>query len=471
MNFPHEKIYRTEKDFLGEISILQDAYYGIHTQRAVENFSISNRSTNIHLIHAIVEVKKAATMAHLKLGSLSSDIGNAIIIACNEVLQGALSDQFILDPLQGGAGTSSHMNVNEVLTNRALELLGHEKGNYEVIHPLHHTNFSQSTNDVYPTALRIAAIRLLRPLSEACAELQNSLQLKENQYEHIIKLGRTQLMDALPMMAGQSFGAYAQAVARDRWRLYKVEERLRQINIGGTAIGTGMNASLKYIYTITDILQDTTKLGLARSEFPMDITQNMDVFVEVSGLLKSAATNLFKIASDLRLLNSGPKGGIGEITLPSVQIGSSIMSGKVNPVIAEMVCQMAMKVMANDYAITLAAMNGQLELNAFTPLIADTLLESLEMMTKAILLFKEKCIDHIEINEEVCKKHLSESCAIATALVYHIGHDCASQLVKKAQKEDKDITAVLKEEKLMSEEEIEKILNPYVITKPGIPGI
>lgn len=467
----HEESYRIEKDFLGEISMPKDAYYGIHTQRAAENFSISNKSTNLHLIHAIVVVKKAAAMTHLKLGNLSPTIANAIIATCNEILQGALSDQFILDPLQGGAGTSTHMNVNEVITNRALELLGHDKGNYQIIHPLHHVNLSQSTNDVYPTALRIAAIRLLRPLSEACAELQNSLQLKENRYEHTIKLARTQLMDALPMMVGQSFGAYAQAIARDRWRLYKVEERLRQINIGGTAIGTGMNASLKYIYTITDILQDITELGLARSEFPMDITQNMDVFVEVSGLLKSAATNLFKVASDLRLLNSGPKGGIGEITLPSVQVGSSIMSGKVNPVMAEMVCQMAMKVMSNDYAVTLASMNGQLELNAFIPLITDALLESLEIMTKAIVLFKEKCIDNIVVNEEVCKKHLSESCAIATALVHHIGHDCASELVKKAQEESKDILTVLKEEKILSEEDIEKILDPYEITKPGIPGI
>lgn len=466
-----EKSYRIEKDFLGEMPIPQNAYYGIHTKRAADNFSLSNRTVSIHLIHGIIEVKKAAAMTHLKLENLSQDIANAIITACNDILQGALTNQFILNPLQGGAGTSTHMNVNEVLANRALEILGQEKGNYQIIHPLHHVNLSQSTNDVYPTALRIAAIRLLRPLSEACAELQNSLQLKENQYENTIKLGRTQLMDALPMMVGQGFGAYAQAIARDRWRLYKVEERLRQINIGGTAIGTGMNASLKYIYTITDVLQDITELGLARSEFPMDITQNMDVFVEVSGLLKSAATNLFKIASDLRLLNSGPRGGIGEITLPSVQVGSSIMSGKVNPVMTEMVCQMAMKVMSNDHAITLAAMNGQLELNAFTPLIADTLLESLEIMTKAILLFKEKCIDDIQINEETCKRHLTESCAIATALVHHIGHDNASELVKRAQGEGKDIITILKEDNILSEDDIEKILNPYAITKPGIPGI
>ncbi|SET06442.1 aspartate ammonia-lyase [Natronincola peptidivorans] len=463
--------YRIEQDFLGEKPIPIDAYYGIHTLRAVENFSISNRRVNLHLIGAIVTVKKAAAISHQKLGNLSSPIATAIVKACDEILNGSYSEEFIVDAYQGGAGTSTHMNVNEVITNRALEILGYNKGDYHQLHPLHHVNLSQSTNDVYPTALRIAAISLLRPLSEAFAELQDSLQIKENEYQHAIKLGRTQLMDALPMMVGQGFGAYAQAIARDRWRLYKVEERLRQINIGGTAIGTGMNASLKYIFTITDTLQDITSLGLARSEFPMDITQNMDVFVEVSGLLKSAATNLFKISSDLRLLNSGPKGGLGEITLPPVQVGSSIMSGKVNPVMSEMVSQMAMKIMANDQAITLAAMNGQLELNAFTPLIAEALLESLEMMTKAILLFKEKCLEDIIINEDICKKNLSASCAIATALLHHIGHHHASELVKKAQQEKKDIATVLRESHILPEDAVKRILDPYEITKPGIPGI
>jgi aspartate ammonia-lyase len=434
----HEKRgFRVEHDFLGSKEIPDAVYYGIHTARALENFGVSNQKVNMHLIHAMVLVKKAAAMAHQKLYTFSPELSAAIIKACDEILEGSLSEQFVVNAYQGGAGTSTNLNVNEVIANRALELMNHHKGDYEKIHPLHHVNHSQSTNDVYPTALRIASIKLLRPLSDAFATLQECLQQKENEFQYTIKLGRTQLMDAVPMMAGQGFGAYAQAVARDRWRLYKVEERLRQTNLGGTAIGTGINASMKYIFLVTDILQDITGLGLARSEFPMDITQNMDVFVEVSGLLKAAAVNLFKIASDLRLLNSGPHGGLGEISLPSVQAGSSIMPGKMNPVIAEMVCQASLKVISNDTSITTAAMSGQLELNAFMPLISESLLESLEMMTKAVHIFKEKCIDGIKVNEKTCKDHLDQSRAAATALVCHIGYDKASEIVHKSLKESK----------------------------------
>ena len=464
------RAYRVEKDLLGEKQVPAEAYYGIHTARAIENFAVSAKPVNPYMIQAMVVVKKAAAMTHHKLGQLPPEIADAIIAACDEILAGSLEDQFVVDAFQGGAGTSTNMNVNEVVANRAIEMLGGQKGNYEVVHPLHHVNYCQSTNDVYPTALRIAAIKLLRPLSDAFAALQEALQEKENEFADVIKLGRTQLMDALPMMAGQTFGAYAKAIARDRWRLYKVEERLRQVNIGGTAIGTGINAPPEYIFTMTDVLQELTGLGIARSEFPMDITQNMDVFVEVSGLLKAAAVNVMKIANDLRLLASGPAGGVGELILPPVQAGSSIMPGKVNPVIPEMLNQVAMRVIANDASITHAAMSGQLELNAFGPLITEALLESLEMMTKAIALFEHQCVREIGINEKQCKQYVDRSSALATALVYHIGYDRASEIAKKAQKEQKTIRQVLMDEEIMTEEKIEQILNPYQVTKPGIPG-
>lgn len=462
--------FRIEKDSLGEMKIPASAYYGIHTARAKENFTVTGRTTNIELMHALAEVKKAAALAHVRLDHYPCKKAQYIAQACDDVISGMLDDNFIIDSLQGGAGTSANMNINEVIANRAIELMGGQKGDYSLIDPLHHVNCCQSTNDVYPTALRIAAIRLLRPLSESFARLQHALQKKENEYADVIKLGRTQLMDALPMMAGQGFGAWARAIARDRWRLYKVEERLREVNIGGTAIGTGMNASLKYIFLVTDILQDITGLGLARSEFPMDPTQNNDVFVEVSGLLKSAASNLIKICNDIRLLASGPAGGIAEIKLKPLQAGSSIMPGKVNPVIPEMAVQVCMKVIGNDNAITMAAMSGQLELNAFTPLIADLLLESLKIMHNAVAALTDKCIETLHIDKDRCRANVEKSSAIATALVHHTGYEKAAEIAKKAQLEGKTIKEIMSREGILAPQILNIILEPYQITKPGIPG-
>ena len=470
MKFDGQKNFRTEKDMLGEKHISADAYYGIHTARAIDNFPVSGRKVSRHMVEAVVLVKKASALAHRKLGHMPVEVAEAIVSACDDILEGKLDGQFVVDAFQGGAGTSTNMNANEVIANRAIEILGGEKGDYGMVHPLHHVNCCQSTNDVYPTALRIAAIKLLRPLSEAFASLQQTLQEKENEFADVIKLGRTQLMDALPMMAGQGFGAYARAVARDRWRLYKAEERLREVNIGGTAIGTGMNASVKYVFLMTDMLQEITGLGIARSEYPMDITQNMDVFVEVSGLLKSAAVNLTKISNDLRLLASGPAGGIGEFRLPPVQAGSSIMPGKVNPVIPEMAVQVCLRVMANDIAITGAAMNGQLELNAFAPLIAESLLESLELMTRAVKLFEGLCVRHIKVDSRRCGELVEKSAAPAAALIHHIGYDKASEIAKKAQEQGKTVRQVLEEDGLVAEEVLNRVLDPRQLTKPGIPG-
>ncbi|OMF91637.1 aspartate ammonia-lyase [Paenibacillus sp. FSL R7-0273] len=446
------------------------AYYGIHTARALENFAVSGRKVNPQLIKALVTVKKAAALTHLKLSSYPPEIAIAIVQACDEIHAGGLAGQFIVDALQGGAGTSTNMNVNEVLANRAIELLGGSRGDYGRVHPLDHVNRSQSTNDVYPTALRIAAVGLVRRVSEAFALLQEALQGKELEFAGVLKLGRTELMDAVPMTAGLSFGAYAKAIQRDRWRLYKAEERLREINIGGTAIGTGINAPLRYTFYITGQLQELTGYGLARSEYPMDPTQNMDVFVEVSGLLKAAAVNLLKISGDLRLLASGPAGGFGELMLPAVQAGSSIMPGKVNPVMAEMLGTTAMRVIANDSAVTLAAGSGQLELNAFMPLIADALLDSLELLDQAVRLFTERCVTGIRVCADRCGELLEHSTALAAAFVGHIGYERSAEIAMQAREGGKSIRQAMLDSGLLSGEQIDRILHPDQLTMPGVPG-
>jgi len=461
--------YRTEKDCIGERDIPVDCLYGIHTSRAIDNFSVSNKCVNLNLIHAIVEIKKAAAITHSQNGTMDSKKASLIIEACDEILLGIHDNSFVTCAIQGGAGTSTNMNVNEVIANIAIKKANGKCGDYAIVHPLNDVNLSQSTNDVYPTALRVAAIKLLRTLSDEFAELQTELQKKENEYSDVIKLGRTQLMDALPIMVGQEFGAYAQAIGRDRWRVYKVEERLRQVNLGGTAIGTGMNADRQFIFTIIEVLRDLTGLGLAKAEFPIDLTQNNDVFVEVSGILKASATNLIKIANDLRLMNSGPRGGLGEITLEEVQAGSSIMPGKINPVIPEMVVQVGIKVIANDSAITTAACYGQLELNAFTPIIAESLLESLELLINTVKTFI-KCIRNLKVNEDRCKEHLLNSTALVTALTTYIGYDKAAEIAKEALSMNKTVKDIVLEHNLIDEAKLDSILDPFQITKPGIPG-
>jgi aspartate ammonia-lyase len=422
---------RIERDALGEVPVPAEALWGIHTQRAIANFPVSGRTVRPELIRAMVQIKKACALAHKELRELDAAIADAIVSACDDVLAGNHTDAFVTDALQGGAGTSTHMNVNEVLANLALIRIGHRPGEYAFVHPIDHVNKGQSTNDVYPSALRIAAIARVRGLADALAALQDALQRKENEYADLKKLGRTQLMDAAPMTLGDSFGAYAQAIARDRWRIYKVEERLRQINLGGTAIGTGATASPDFACRVAEILRDITGMGLARAEYPMDLTQNNDVFVEVSGLLKACAVNLLKIGNDLRLLNSGPRGGIGEIRLQPRQMGSSIMPGKVNPVIPECIAQCAMRVIGHDAEITFAAASGQLELNAFLPLIADSLLDSLALFCKAVPLFRTACIETLAADPEACARHLAASTANALYLLPSLGYDAACELVKR----------------------------------------
>ncbi|MDI6604058.1 MAG: aspartate ammonia-lyase [Thermoanaerobacteraceae bacterium] len=462
--------YRIEHDLIGKKEVPEDAYYGIHTLRAFENFHISGQCIHKELIIALAMVKKAAAIANMRVGSLSEKIGNAIVKACDEIISGKFHNQFIVDALQGGAGTSTNMNINEVISNRAIELLGGKKGDYSIVHPLEHVNMSQSTNDVFPTAVRIAAIKLLKPLSESFADLQTALQIKEEEFSDTIKMGRTELQDAVPVMLGQEFGAYAQAIARDRWRIYKVEERLRQVNIGGTAVGTGLNADKTYVFLAIEILRDITGLGLARAEYMMDPTQNNDVFVEVSGMLKAAAVNLIKISNDIRLMSSGPKCGLMEITIPEVQAGSSIMPGKVNPVIPEAVKQAAYQVIACDGAITMGAQAGEFELNFTLPLIAHNLFMEIDLLYNVTRLFINKCIKGIKADKDRLSRMVENSFTYAVALSPYIGYEKASKIAMMAKDEGRTIREIAIEKGLFTKEELDIIFNQYEMTKPGIPG-
>lgn len=439
---------RTEKDILGEVQLEDDCLYGINTKRAENNFALRHKKVSHELIRAMVTVKKAAALTHERLCLDEKEKFQAIVGACNEILspEFPIDRWFVTEAFQGGAGTSTNMNVNEVIANLALVSLHHQAGEYQYVHPLDDVNRSQSTNDVYPTALRIAAITEIRKLSDSCAALQTALQEKENEFQNIKKLGRTEWMDAVEVSLGEEFGSYAQALARDRWRIYKVEERLRQVNIGGTAVGLSNGAEHKYKFGVIEELRKVTGFGLAAAEYPMDLTQNNDVFVEVSGLLKALAVNLMKIAGDFRIMNSGPKGGFGELNLAPLQQGSSIMPGKVNPVIPEMVMECSMRIIANDTAITLAAAHGELELNAFLPLIADSLLESLFLATRAVNLFREKCVETLEANEKNCLKHLEDSYAFATEYIPKLGYDRVSEIVHMYDSKE-------------AKEELEKILS------------
>jgi len=459
-----------ERDLLGEVEVPAAAYWGIHTQRALRNFPVSSFPVPAELIGALAEVKQACAVANMRAGLLDARIGEAIVAAAKEVAEGSFTREFVVDAFQGGAGTSTNMNMNEVLANRAIEILGGQKGDYGIVNPLSHVNLSQSTNDVYPTALKVAAIRLVIALSETVARLQGALQKKEQEFAGILKLGRTEMQDAVPITLGQEFGAFAEAFARDRWRLFKVEERLRQVNLGGTAVGTGLNAKREYIYAAIDELQNITGLGIARAENMVDMTQNADVFAEVSGLVRAAAVNLAKVSSDMRLLSMGPGGGLAEIRLPALQEGSSIMPDKVNPVITEMATGVAFQVMSLDHAITLAASSGQLELNAFLPLIAFNLLTELKLLANAVSIFRTHLVEGVEADEARCRRWLEESLCLATALAPYIGHEKAGELSMMAREKGTTIGEAAVEKGWFSREEIEAIFQPRELTRPGIAG-
>jgi aspartate ammonia-lyase len=461
-------MFRTESDILGSIQIPKNALWGIHTARAMKNFPLTGNVVHPELIKAYGEVKLACAQTNKQLGYFDDKIkADAIEKACSEMAEGLLNEYIKVDALQGGAGTSTNMNVNEVITNRALQIIGEDLGNYEKISPLDDINLHQSTNDTYPTALKIAAIRLLHSLEQHILELQEAFQQKEKEFAHIVKIGRTQLQDAVLTTLGREMSAYAEAFNRDRWRIYKCEERLRIVNLGGTAIGTGLGAPRQFIFQVVDKLRENTNIGLARSENLVDNTQNIDIFVEVSGILKACATNLLKIANDLRLMSSGPHAGFGEINLPQMQAGSSIMPGKINPVIPEAVAQVAIKVMGNDQIIAQACGLGNLELNQFMPLVAHSLLESLSLLVNAADIFCGKCVLGISANEEKCKSNVLNSTATITALVPKIGYEKASYIADLAKKNNISLKESAVLSGYFSTKEFDEQITPEFVCKLG----
>lgn len=460
---------RTEHDALGEKDVPHDALWGAHTARARENFSLSRRRVSPDLIAALALVKRAAAMTNGELGYLSKEIVRALCEACDLLCEGGAKNEawFPLDALQGGAGTSTNMNVNEVLANLALEKLGRKKGDYATVHPLDHVNLHQSTNDVYPTALRIAAITGLRRLSESFSFLQGALQEKEAAFQDVYKMGRTEMQPAVPMTLGKEFSAFAEAVARDRWRAFKCEERLRMVNLGGTAIGTGLAAPRDYIFRVIEVLRALTGMGLARSENLIDGTANADVFVEASGMLKAAATNIAKIAGDLRLLHF-----IGEIVLPPLQAGSSIMPGKINPVAMEALMQTSLVVRANDFIIGECAAHGTLQINEFMPLIAQALLESMELLAQAARLLTDQ-VRGTEAREKICRAFVDQAPTLMTALLPHVGYEKAGLLVEGFQGARARSPGISVRDFLLAEvgEDLtEKILNESSFLRLGSSG-
>lgn len=449
---------RKEHDLLGEREIPKESYIGIHTTRASENFDISGYKIDEDLIKAFGLVKLACNKTIKEIDQHNHRTIDAIISACEELSTGKLSQYIVVDALQGGAGTSLNMNINEVIANRALEILGKSKGNYATISPLNDINKFQSTNDTFPTALKIAAIYKLKELEKTVIELETVLESKENEFASIVKIGRTELTEAILTTLGKEFSAYAEAISRDRWRIYKCEERLRVVNLGGTAIGTGLGAPKKYIFKVTENLRDLTGIGLARAENLVENTQNADVFSEVSGILKAHAVNLIKIASDLKLMSS-----YGEIKLPSVQAGSSIMPGKVNPVIAEMTVQVGLKVLGNDSIIGHACALGQLELNQYMPLIAFTILESLNLLIKTNKILAKKCIKGIVANEKRLKAELNSSTAILTALLPKLGYEKLSDIAKELNNTEINIKKYILENNLMSKDEFEYLISAEAV--------
>ena len=425
---------RLEHDFLGEMEIPANIYYGIQTMRALENFYVSGQpiSTFPEFIRALAWIKKAAAKANAKLGVLPENIEKGICAACDDIIEGKLLDQFPVDVIQGGAGTSTNMNANEVIANRALEIMGHQKGEYQYCHPNNHVNCSQSTNDAYPSALRLALYVKLGRLIGDIDYLRQGFAAKGDEFAHVVKMGRTQLQDAVPIRLGQEFHAYASAISRDIKRFDTAKEEIKSLNMGGTAIGTGLNADVQYFRRVVKNMAKLTGQDLVQSYDMIDATQNLDSYASVSGIVKNCAITLSKMSNDLRLMSSGPRTGFGEINLPAKQNGSSIMPGKVNPVIPEVVNQVAFNIIGNDVTIAMAAEAGQLELNAFEPIIFYNLFQSIETLTFAVRTLIDNCIVGITANEEHCRKMVENSIGIITAICPYVGYETAANIAKEA---------------------------------------
>ncbi len=463
-----ESKYRSEHDSIGERTLPKDVYYGVQSLRAAENFHITGLSMHPEIINSIAEIKKASAITNYEIGLLDKRVADAIVKACEEIAEGKLHEEFIVDPIQGGAGTSLNMNANEVIANRAIELLGGEKGDYTLVNPNDHVNYGQSTNDVFPSAGKMAVLKLLIRAQIQLERLYQALTRKAEEFDGVIKMGRTQMQDAVPIRLGQEFRAYSEAIRRDITRLVRAQDEMRCLNMGGTAIGTGINADEEYLRRIVPNLSKVSGLRLVQAFDLIDATQNLDEFVAVSGAVKTCAVNLSKMCNDLRLMSTGPRCGLGEINLPPRQNGSSIMPGKVNPVIPEVVNQVAFNVMGNDLTITMAAEAGQLELNAFEPIIFWNLTHAVEFLTYAVKTLTDHCIVGITANAERCKDMVDHSVGIITALCPHIGYSAAADLAKRAIQTGVSVKSLILQEGILDEATLEQILDPYSMTEPGI---
>ena len=464
---------RVEHDLLGYLAVPADAYYGVQTARALDNFKITGipLSHFPNFVRALAMVKKAAARANRKLGLLPQKLEAAISTACDEVIAGQWHDHFAVDMIQGGAGTSTNMNANEVIANRALEVLGYAKGQYEHLHPNNHVNLSQSTNDVYPTAIRLALLLSYGDLTRAMEDLCAALRAKGDEFEHIVKMGRTQLQDAVPMTLGQEFRAFATTMREDIERAHELVRLFREVNLGATAIGTGINTHPRYAPLAVSELSKISGESLELAADLIEATSDTGAFVTFSGVLKRIAVKVSKICNDLRLLSSGPRAGLGEINLPPVQPGSSIMPGKVNPVIPEMVNQVAYQVIGNDLTVTFAAEAGQLQLNAFEPVIALNIFQSIRILAHAVAALSERCIKGITANEDHCRHLVTHSIGLVTALNPVIGYANATRIAQKAQATGCGVAALVLEEGLLSPAELDDILHPVKMTRPRWPAI
>lgn len=459
---------RTEHDLLGNRDVPFEVYYGVQTLRAMENFHISGIPINHfpELIESLAMVKKACALANNELGLLEDKVTSAIVKSCEEIINGKYHTHFVVDMIQGGAGTSTNMNANEVIANRALELMGYKKGQYEYCHPNTHVNMSQSTNDAYPTALKIAFMKHNTKLVETLEELTNAFRLKANEFRNVIKMGRTQLQDAVPMTLGQEFEAYAVMLAEEVHRLNENCSLFLELNMGGTAIGTGINADPRYADIVIEHLKKITGLDVKLAANLVEATQDTGAFVMFSSAIKRLAVKLSKICNDLRLLSSGPRAGFNEINLPKMQPGSSIMPGKVNPVIPEVVNQIAFKVIGNDISVTLAAEAGQLQLNVMEPVIAQSIFESMLMLKNGMQTLRHRCVDGITANEQICRSYVENSIGIVTALNPVLGYEISSKLAKDALENNRSVYELVLERELMSKEQLDDILSPENMIKP-----
>jgi aspartate ammonia-lyase len=459
---------RRERDLLGERHLSVDLYYGVQTLRAVENFPITGIPISQHpyLVNALAAIKEAAALANHELGLLPDDVADAIVRACREIREGKLHGQFVVDVVQGGAGTSTNMNANEVIANRALELLGRQKGEYDVVHPNNHVNLSQSTNDVYPTALKLAGIWAIGDLVGALGELRAAFLEKGEEFQGVLKMGRTQLQDAVPMTLGQEFTAFGVTVGEDMDRLREAAALIREINMGATAIGTGINTDPRYAARVCAHLREVTGQELVTAPDLIEATSDTGAFVQLSGVLKRVAVKLSKICNDLRLLSSGPRAGFNEINLPAMQPGSSIMPGKVNPVIPEVVNMVCFQVVGNDLTITMAAEAGQLQLNVFEPVIGFNLFQSMGMLTRGALVLRERCVRGITANADRMREMVESSIGLVTALVPYIGYERSTLLATEALRSGRGVLELVREKGWLTEERLAEILSPEAMTRP-----